>query len=120
MPIVTTIEVNGLMCRAHHGVMPQERAVGNDFAVTVHIDYPAHRAVMSDELSSTVNYAELCDLIKSVMDTPSQLLEHVCGRMHVALMERFPMTKGGFIRIEKLSPPISGVQMHSAAVSMKW
>ena len=38
--MTTTIEVNALRVYAHHGVMPQERAVGNEFEVTVHVKYP--------------------------------------------------------------------------------
>jgi len=115
-----TIEINALRIRAFHGVMPQEAVVGNDFEVTVHVRYPAGSGVDRDDLAGTLNYAEACTLIREVMAKRSMLLEHVCGRLQKALLERFPLITGGMVRVAKLTPPVSGVQLESVAVSLKW
>lgn len=115
-----TIEINRLCLRSRHGVMAQERIVGNDFEVSVSLVYPAADAVRTDRLDATLNYAEVCDVIKSIMDRPSALLEHVCGRLRDALIKRFPLISSGRIRVAKLNPPIEATQLESVAVELAW
>ena len=114
-----TIEVNNLCIRANHGVAPQENITGNTFEVTVHLRYPIDDAVINDNIESTLNYAEVVEQIKIEMKKPSQLLEHVAGRIRNALISRFPKILGGMIRIAKITPPISA-QMQSVAITIKW
>lgn len=114
-----TVEVNGLRLMAHHGVMPQERAIGNIFEVTVHLRYPMSGAMRNDDLDGTLNYAAVIDVIKQTMDTPSALLEHVAYRLHRELTGRFPKIQGGMIKIAKITPPIP-VELHDVAVKIEW
>lgn len=116
----TTIEVNKLLVHAHHGVMVQERCVGNTFEVTVHVDYPATPAVANDDLDATLNYAEVVDLIKHEMAVPSLLLEHVAGRIKDALLISYPKITSGMVRVAKLTPPIPGSQLESVAIVLHW
>lgn len=117
--IASTIEINRLRLRAHHGVLPQERIAGNIFEVTVHLNYPITSAIKNDNIASTLNYADVIEVIKQIMEQPSQLLEHVVGRLQTALTEQYPKIKNGYIRIAKMAPPISE-QVESVAVSIKW
>lgn len=117
--ITSTIEINRLRLRALHGVLVQERIAGNIFEVTVHLNYPITPAIKSDDITSTLNYADVVDIIKRVMEQPSQLLEHVAGRLQSTLIEHYPKIQGGYIRIAKMKPPISE-QLESVAVSIKW
>ena len=66
---------------AFHGVMPQETKVGADFLVNLRIGYPLEKAMESDEVGDTLNYAEVYDLMKQEMKQPSKLLENVAGRI---------------------------------------
>ena len=70
------ISLEGLNIYARHGVMEQERKVGNRFVVDISLSYPpALEAARTDTLDSTINYAELAAIIKETMETPSFLLE---------------------------------------------
>lgn len=115
----TTIEINRLRLRARHGVMQQERTVGNTFEVTAHLQCNVGRAVADDDLSATLDYAEAIDVIKSEMAIPSRLLEHAAGRIRTALTTKFPCITGGRISIAKLTPPIP-VEVESVAVTIRW
>ena len=44
---------------AHHGAFEQERLVGNDFEVSLRIEYPLDRAAESDNLADTLNALNL-------------------------------------------------------------
>lgn len=112
-----TIEINGLKLFARHGVFKEERELGNKFEVTVHLNYPIESAMVSDDLSRTLNYAEVVDVIRDVMSVPSLLLEHVVYRLHSAITSRYPAVTGGSIRIAKLNPPIPA-EMQDVAVKI--
>lgn len=114
------IEINGLRCYARHGVMEQERIVGNEFEVTVHLNLEHCAAVDTDDLDATVNYAQVCAVISEVMSEPSLLLEHVCGRLRDAIACRFPQVHGGMVRVAKIVPPIPSVRLQSVAVTLTW
>lgn len=115
-----TIEINNLRIYAHHGVMPQEKIVGNTFEVTVHLTYHVNdNSFADDNINGTINYAEVTDIVRNEMITPSQLLEHVASRIRQALMQKFQMVTTGYVRVAKLTPPIPA-QMQSAAVAISW
>lgn len=102
---------------ASHGVTEQELAVGNEFEATVEVDYPLERALVSDDLSDTLNYAELYDVVAAQMAIPSALIERTAGRIVDAIKTRFPLVEGGKVTLVKLSPPITG-QVAGAAVTV--
>lgn len=85
------ISLEGLNIYARHGVMEQERKVGNRFVVDISLSYPpALEAARTDTLGSTINYAELVAIIKETMETPSLLLENVALRIRQTVMSRWP------------------------------
>ena len=100
---------------AYHGVQEQERRVGNTFVVDLTLTAPLEKAVQSDQLEDTINYAEVYELTKQEMNIPSQLLEHVAGRICRALRHHFPQLEQIEIRVSKLNPPFGG-DVHSASV----
>lgn len=108
------ININKLRVHACHGVLPLERVVGQDFEVslTLEIDYDG-----SDTLESTVNYAEVCGVIKREMQTPSALIEHAATQLVLALRKAFPRIKGGELTLAKLAPPMP-FDVESVAVSV--
>lgn len=119
MDTIGTIEINKMRVHAFLGVSAQERTIGNTFEITVRILYPITRAMNTDNLSATIDYAEMAELIKEVMQTPSLLLENLVNRIKTAITKRYPNITGGLIKVAKLNPPISA-EMHSVAVSIKW
>ncbi|MDE6860968.1 MAG: dihydroneopterin aldolase [Duncaniella sp.] len=117
--MIGTIEINGLILFARHGVFAQERELGNKFEVTVHLQYPIDCAMQSDDLNETINYAEVVDLIQDVMEHPSKLLENVVFRLHSAIINRYPSVSGGSIKVAKLNPPIPAA-MQDVAVKINF
>lgn len=91
---------------AFHGVMPQERSVGGEFFVCVKVGYPLEKAMISDDVADTLNYAELYELVKKEMMQPSGLLEHVMGRIVEAIEKAFPEVTSVEVKIKKVNPPM--------------
>ncbi len=113
-----TIEIERLRTYAHHGVMPQERRVGNFFETTVRLTYQVADAV-TDSLDDTINYADITGIITREMAIPSRLLEHVTWRIRASLLHRFPQVTSGMVRVSKTTPPL-GVSVAGAAATLTW
>ncbi len=118
-PSASVISLKNMRFHAFHGVLPQERTVGNDYEVnlSMHVEI-SHETFLSDNLEGTVNYAEAYGVIKRVMNTPSQLLEHVAHKALKALFITFPRIDRAEIEICKLAPPIVG-DVGSACVRLE-
>lgn len=104
---------------ARHGVMEQERVVGNEFEVNVMIRVAYSEAIAADNLDATVSYADLFDIVKSEMEKPRQLLEAVAASIVTEIKACFPFVMGGEVSVRKVSPPIPGFT-GSASVSLKF
>ena len=106
---IGTIELEGMEFKAYHGCLEREKAVGNDFVVDFRGEMDMSAAAESDDLRDAVNYAEIYEVIKEEMARPSDLLEHVTGRIVKALEEKFPQFISFSVRVSKKRPPVSGV-----------
>ena len=102
---------------AFHGVLPQERQVGSNFLLTLRVGYPLDKAMESDKVEDTLNYASLYTLAKREMDIPSQLLEHVAGRIAKAIINAFPAVTSVDLELTKQNPPM-GADCDGAAVEV--
>lgn len=112
------IYLNCLRFHAYHGVEAQERLTGNDYELDLRLNVDVSSATMSDRVEDTVNYAEVYRLIEAEMAKPSNLLEHVAGRIGQALIEKWPQIQSVDIRLTKQNPPMgadckgAGVELH--------
>ena len=114
----SVVFIDGLRLYAFHGVLPQERRVGGWYRVSLRVHYNISRAMQSDCVDDTVNYAELCALVKREMAVPSQLVEHVAGRIAQSVFTQFPQSSAVDVRVTKENPPMgadcagAGVELH--------
>jgi dihydroneopterin aldolase len=112
------IELKDLKFYAYHGVLPQETLVGNNYILTVTLTAPLAKAMVSDNLDDTINYAAVYTVIQQEMAIPSKLLEHVAGRILHSLKRHFPQLTEINLSISKVNPPIGG-DIHSASVILE-
>ena len=109
MEKIGILELEGMEFRANHGCLERERIVGNDFVVDFRGEMDMSAAAESDKLEDAVNYALIYDVIADEIAKPSDLLEHVAGRIVKALEERFPEFISFSVRVSKRRPPVSGI-----------
>ena len=112
------IELKGLRFTAKHGVLSQERVVGGEYVVSVRVDCNLEKAVGTDDVKDTLNYAELYQIINKEMQTPSSLLEHVAGRIGERILSAFPQALSVGIEITKRNPPM-GADCDGATVFVR-
>ncbi len=111
----SSIQLNKMRFYAFHGVMEQEQIVGNTFIVDLRLDIDLSKASETDDLSDTINYAEIYNIVKTEMEIPSKLLEHVAGRILRRIRKIFPTIERVEICLAKERPPVGG-EIESTAV----
>lgn len=103
-----TLELNGMEFHAYHGCLPEERRDGNRFTVDFRCSYDMAGAIMSDAIEDALNYAEVYDIVAAQMAIPSNLLEHVAGRIVNALAAAYPWLPEFSVSVTKYNPPVEG------------
>lgn len=102
------IELDQMSFQAYHGCLESERKNGNLFLVDFRGELDLRKAAESDALEDTVNYGEIYELVKEEMDVPSDLLEHVAGRIVRKIAARFPEFTRFSVKVSKRMPPVGG------------
>jgi dihydroneopterin aldolase len=76
------ISLTGLTVRGHHGVFDFERRDGQDFVVDVVLEVDTSAAAATDDLTQTVHYGELAEVLAEVISgEPVNLLETLAQRL---------------------------------------
>lgn len=117
MRMETYVCLDDLHFFAYHGVAPQETVVGNEYALSLRLKTDITRAMATDDVADTLNYAEIYQAIKEEMEIPSKLLEHVGGRIVRRLFHDFPVLEYIDLKLSKRNPPM-GADIASAGVEI--
>ncbi len=100
------IEIRGLRLLGAHGVLPEEKQRRQLFEVDIDVHADLTAAARSDELSSTVDYGEILEVARAVVEGPHvSLLERLAGRISASVLE-VPGVKGVEVSVRKLRPPV--------------
>ncbi len=112
-----SIELRGLRFMGAHGALPEEAVRPQPFEVDLELIADLREAGRSDALEATVDYGELCEAVRAVIEGDhATLLEHlaeaVASRALAVAGER---ATGVVVTVRKLRPPVP-VALASAAV----
>lgn len=100
------IIISGIRLYGYHGIYPEEKKQGQWFELDVELDSDLVKAGLSDDLSDTVNYSEIYQIIKKIMEGPGvNLLEHLAQLIAEALLELEPV-KMVRVRVKKPGLPL--------------
>lgn len=104
------VSLEGMQFFAYHGFYPQEQKIGTNFILDIHIFTDFLKATTTDDLSYTIDYQVVYQIIKEEMSIPSKLLEHVLSRIIDRIKVRFGKAMSSFeISIQKKNPPLGGI-----------
>jgi len=102
------ILVTGIKCYAYHGCLEEEEIIGGNYIVDLEIETDFEKAASTDELSETVDYVDVYEIVKVQMGIRSKLIEHVAKRIHDSLKKEIPPIKSASVKVTKLNAPIPG------------
>jgi dihydroneopterin aldolase len=113
---VYTIHLHHLEFFAFHGLYEEERIVGNNFMVSIDVDFESDDIISS--ISDTIDYSVVYEIVKKRMLIPTDLIEVVAEEISNAIHKDFPQIKQIKIFIQKSNPPVIGFK-GSVGVSLQ-
>ena len=94
------IYLNDLKFFGFHGLYEAERKIGNQFKLDIEIDFtPNVERVV--ELNQTIDYVQVYNKVKTIMDTPTPLLETLVDIIAVQILEEHKIAEKVFVKITK-------------------
>ena len=111
------VELSNMVFQGRHGVLELERARAQPFEVDVEIHLDLRPAGPADDLSKTVDYRDVFEICRSVIEGPSRLLvealaEEIAQKL-LALSEPLGATDV-VVRVRKPNAPLPGRLDHAA------
>lgn len=101
------IVIKDLEIFAYHGVLPEEKAKGQTFVLTVELFLDLRDAGLTDNLDKTVNYAQVCDDIYKVMTKDKfDLIEAVAESVADTILIKYDIVKSVRVKVSKPEAPI--------------
>jgi dihydroneopterin aldolase len=100
------IKINNLRFHAYHGHLPVERKTGNTFVVDLVLHTSLVESGNSDDLNHTLDYVAIMDAVEKVMQTPSDLIEHVAERIAQSIKASFDGVEEIEVTVKKQKPPL--------------
>ncbi len=109
------VQLHQLKFNSFHGIHEEEKILGNDYVIDVSVEIHENISVITS-IHETINYAEIYRIIKMRMEIPTPLLETILMEIGNEMHDRFERVKSINISIQKMHPPIEGIE-GSAVVS---
>lgn len=88
--------------------MEEEKKIGSDYLVDLKVEAELELAAQSDDLTLTVNYVQLNEIVHKQMKKRAKLLETIAHRILEQIGEELPQVASAYVKIAKLNPPMGG------------
>ena len=103
-----TIKVKNIRVYAYHGCLLEEGKIGSDYQVDLSVKANLKKSAKTDELSDTVDYVHLNQIVKEEMAIRTKLLETVADKILDRILLEIPLVDHVKVEVSKLNPPIGG------------
>jgi dihydroneopterin aldolase len=101
---------------AYHGCLEEEALIGGNYLVDVNIFTDYSQAAKNDDLSLTVDYCSVYEIVKREMMIRSRLIENVAFRIATSLKTELQSIAHVDVKVTKIAPPVNG-DVQSVSVS---
>jgi dihydroneopterin aldolase len=111
------IALTNMRFQGRHGVLEEERAQAQPFEVDVELYLDLKPAGVSDDLSRTVDYRDVFEICRAVVEGPSyQLIEALAESVAARLLAAFEAAglSEVVVRVRKPRVPLPGLLDHAA------
>lgn len=102
-----TIHLDNLHFFSFHGLHEEERILGGEFNVTINASFKTNQSIQ--HLEQTVDYTAVYQIVKSIMNTPTPLLETIAEKIADAIYQFDNRIIDTSITIIKVNPPIATI-----------
>ena len=102
-----SISVEDIKLYAYHGCLEEEGLIGGQYSIDVFIETEFTEAAEKDDLSQTIDYVWVNQIVKEEMAIRSKLIETVGHRIMNRLKNDAKSSEFKVV-IKKMRPPING------------
>jgi dihydroneopterin aldolase len=102
------IIVEGIKVFAYHGCLEEESKIGTHYTVDVWMETDFSEAAKTDDLTKTIDYVTVYDIVKKQMAIRSKLIEQVGQRIVDELKNEFNTLLKLEVKVTKHNPPMNG------------
>ncbi|MCI3923238.1 dihydroneopterin aldolase [Paenibacillus sp. TRM 82003] len=101
-----TMKLERIQLYGRHGVFAEENRLGQRFYVSLELKLDLSEAGRTDELGATVNYAEVYELVKKVVEGEAfKLIEALAETLAFRILDAYDKIKEVTVRVVKPHPP---------------
>lgn len=112
-----TVKLINAVFYAHHGVMQEEHRIGGRYEVDVVIDLELDDAARTDDLSKTVDYERIYNMVSEIVTRNRfYLIEKLAYLIAHEVRDTYPKAESIDVAVRKPNPPVGGTADHAEAV----
>ena len=101
------IEISSLEIVTTHGVHDFEKVTPKPFIFDISLEADCEEAALQDDLSKTVNYSRVCELVTKVATAKSyNLIESLARECVFSILENFSRVTSAAVRVSKPQAPV--------------
>jgi dihydroneopterin aldolase len=116
---VDIIRIAGIKSFGHHGALPEEKRLGQRFTVSVDLEVDTRPAAAADDLTKTVDYAEVIRTVEGQLTgKPVYLIETLAQQIAARILATFPVTKAVTVEVTKPFAPVAA-EFESISVKIR-
>jgi len=123
--MLDTIVLNNIRAYGYTGFLPEERTLGQWFAVDVRLELCLEKAGQTDDIRDTLDYRGVIDQIKNTIRTERFLLLERLAQVLTQQVLAFPLVQAVTLRVTKVAPPIPdftgqiSIELHRGKVQVQ-
>ncbi|MGW8122947.1 dihydroneopterin aldolase [Roseivirga echinicomitans] len=103
------VALEGMEFYAYHGFYEEERKIGNRYTIDLEVTTDFSKAAKQDDLSGTIDYVQLYEVVKSEMEKSAKLLEKLGQEIIDRIFIEFSAVSEIKVSVSKHNPPFGGI-----------
>ena len=115
------IIIKNLKLYAYHGVLPEEKELGQFFLLDLIIYTSFNKVVVNDSIENAINYAKVIEYVKiKFIEKKFNLIESAANFLCVSLLKKFQKIDKITITLKKPNAPINAEFSYAAVEVTKY
>jgi dihydroneopterin aldolase len=104
---VDRLKLTGIEVFAHHGVLPEEKQIGQRFLIDLDVELDLRAAGMTDHLAETIDYGGLAERVHELVAANRWNLIEKVAEETAELVLSVPTVKAVRVTVHKPNAPIA-------------
>ena len=116
------IKIKDLEIFSNHGVLKEENVLGQKFLISADIYLDTRKAGSTDDISDSVDYSQICHLIKKIMESNTfKLIETAAEKLSHDILSHYSRINRVVLEVKKpWAPILLPLEYVSVTVDRKW